>query len=79
VIDALDVGSSEISRFPSGRVMSIDRHVFLQDAIADAAMFRLADIRRAGWTYVTDEYVETVLGSGLRGADFDLVWTGPAD
>ena len=55
--------------------MTIDRHVFFPDAIGDAAMFRLANIPRGGWTYVTDEYVGTVLRTDLRCADFDLVWT----
>ena len=75
VVDALDFSASEISRFADGRVMTIDQHAFLPDAIGDAAMFRLANIPRAGWTYVTDEYVEMVRDSGLCGADFDLVWT----
>jgi hypothetical protein len=75
VVDALDLSASEISRFADGRVMTIDRHVFLPEAIGDAVMFRLANTPRAGWTYVTDEYVEMVRDSGLRGADFDLVWT----
>jgi hypothetical protein len=75
VVDALDLSASEISRFADGRVMTIDRYVFLPEAIGDAVMFRLANIPRAGWTYVTDEYVEMVRDSGLSGADFDLVWT----
>ena len=74
VVAALDLSASEISRFPNGRLMTIDRHVF-PDAIGDAAMFRLANIPRGGWTYVTDEYVGTVLRTDLRCADFDLVWT----
>jgi len=75
VVDALDFSASEVSRFADGRMMTIDRHVLLPDAIGDAAMFRLANIPRAGWTYVTDEYAEMVRDSDLRGADFDLVWT----
>jgi hypothetical protein len=43
--------------------MTIDRHVFDLGAVGDAAMFRLPNLRRAGWPYVTDEYVEIVLAS----------------
>jgi hypothetical protein len=67
VVDALDLDASEISRFANGRVMTIDRHVFREDAIGGAEMFRLTNTPRAGWTYVTDDYVELVLATDLRG------------
>jgi expansin (peptidoglycan-binding protein) len=57
--------------------MTIDRHVFRPDAVAGAVIFRLPG-PRGGWTYVTDQYVDAVLGTDLQGADFDLVWTLPA-
>lgn len=75
MLDALDLSASVVSRYSDGRIMTIDRHVFLPKVIGEAAMFRLSNIPRAGWAYVTDDYLELARGTDLHGADFDLVWT----
>lgn len=74
VIDALDYGRSRITRFASGRLMMIDEHVFVPAAVTDVWMFRLTGIPRAGWTYVSERYVDAVQQSPFRGAEFELLW-----
>jgi hypothetical protein len=74
VLDVLDHDRSVLTRFSSGRLMKIDRHVFRTDAIGDAAIFRLPDFDRSGWIYVTDEYVSALRAAKLRGGEFDSVW-----
>jgi hypothetical protein len=75
VIDALDREASDLTSFSSGRLMTIDRHVFRPQALRDAVIFRLPDFEGGGWTYVTDEYVAAVEATKLLGAEFDLVWS----
>jgi len=78
-LDALDYERSEITRFSSGRIMTIDRHVFRPESIGDILLFRLKDVSRAGWTYVTDAYVRTVEDAGLQSPEFDLLWADPEE
>ena len=73
-LDALDHARTKAIRFSSGRLMDIQEHVFLADAIGGWKMFHLTDFDRAGWTYVTDEYVREVERTGLPGAGFELLW-----
>jgi hypothetical protein len=74
VLPALDTDASDIVRFPStGRVMDVERHVFKPEVVAGHAMFRLDVFDRAGWTYVTDAYVDAVRDL-IRGIEFERVW-----
>jgi hypothetical protein len=75
ILDALDWDRSEITRFTSGRLMEIDSHVFRPEVIGSTPIFRLAEIERAGWTYVSQEYVDAVEMTGFPGAEFELLWT----
>ena len=76
VIDALDPDQSQLVLFrSSGRVMDIERHVFLPERIGDTAMFRLPEFDRAGWIHATQEYVDAVTATRLQEAAFDLLWT----
>ena len=74
VRDALDEATSSITRFSSGRIMDIDRHVFKADAIADAPLFKLAGLR-ASPVYFGDTAVEQWKQSGLAGLEFREVWS----
>lgn len=76
VVDALDPDRSHLTLFPSsGRVMDIDRHVFISSRVRDTVLFRLPQFDRAGWIYASGRYVDAVAATGLETAAFDLVWT----
>jgi hypothetical protein len=69
VVDALDEARSSLRRFPSsGRIMSIDKPVFVPSAIEGRDLFRLP--HRAMPTYVSERFVERVREAGLKGIDF---------
>jgi hypothetical protein len=76
VLDALDEQASAITRFPSsGRIMSIDKHVFRRDVIGDLQIFKLQGLRGSA-TYVRERFVEQWNAAGLRGLTFPLAWEG---
>jgi len=68
VIDALDERRSVLSRFQSGRIMMIDKHVFHADKIADVDVFKLP--MRASATYVSQRFADIWASHGLTGLDF---------
>lgn len=69
VVDALDEGRSEITRFPgSGRIMRIKSIAFKTELLRGIDIFRLP--HRASATYVSDRVVKIVAAAGLRGLEF---------
>jgi len=74
VLDALDEKASKISRFSSGRIMSIDKYVFHADIVAGVDMFKLANLR-ASPTVVNDRFVDLWNASGLKGLEFKKLWS----
>ncbi len=63
--DALDVGRSSITRFPSsGRVMRIDRPVLHAACLAEPGAFRVAESPR-GPTFMTDDVAEGIQQTGI--------------
>lgn len=75
VLPALDEAASSITRFSTGRVMSISRYVFRPDFLGDVAVFKIPELPKA-YVFVTDAFVERVLATGLTGLTFGLLWTG---
>lgn len=73
VLDALDEEYSEIIRFSTGNVMTIERYELRPEAIRDAAVFKLSAFRR-GPRLVTERFVEAVEGAGLSGLEFRKIW-----
>lgn len=73
-LEALDEDASDLVRFSSSnRLMTIKRHVFRPEAVADHAFFRLSVMPR-GNVYVQDPVVEAAQAHQLRNVHFDLVW-----
>lgn len=74
VLDALDEDASEIERFrSSGRIMSIENHVFRADAIPERAVFKIPQSRK-GQVFYTEAVVNDLKALGLTGIDFTTVW-----
>jgi hypothetical protein len=74
VIDALDVSRSDVVRFPStGRIMTVQSHEFRAERLAGARVFKVPELLRTE-AFVTDEVVELVESSGLKGVGFRLLW-----
>lgn len=73
VIDALDEPASQLTRFGTGRVLTIDRHAFHPEAVRGIEVFRIPQMPR-GWLYLSDRFVDRVHEAGLRGTDFPAVW-----
>jgi hypothetical protein len=69
VVDALDEQASDITRFSSGRVMMVNRHVFHADAIGNAAMFKIPNLRVSP-TFVTQRFIDAWGSAGLEGLQF---------
>lgn len=77
VLDALDHERSRIARFDNGDILDIERHVFREERIGAAELFKLP--MRASAVYVTGSFVERVRWAGLRGVSFACVWTSAAE
>jgi hypothetical protein len=75
VIDALDEPNSSLMKFPgTNRIMRIIKVAFVPTAVRGVDIFRLP--HRASATYVSNRFVEHVHAAGLRGLDFNEVWSG---
>ncbi len=74
VLDALDEEASTIARFPStNRIMHIERYVFHTSIVRNIDIFRLP--YRVSPTYVSERFVDAVRASGLKGLEFDKIWS----
>lgn len=75
VLDALDEAASALTRFPTGRVMRIDRYAFRADAVAGASVFRIPQLLMA-YVFATDRVVTAAREANLSGFASNLVWRG---
>ena len=73
VLDALDPLSSQVTRFPNGRVMWVTRYGFVPEQIRGVAIFKISDLRVSP-TFVSDEIVDLFREHHLTGLDFTQVW-----
>lgn len=74
VLDVLDVEVSSVLRFSSGRIMSVQRYVFRPSLIEAVDIFKIPDLRVSP-TFVSHRFVDHWKRSGLKGLDFERVWT----
>lgn len=82
IVDALDVDRSQIDWFPQLKrdqgkprvAHSIKRHVFFEEKLADALLFRIPQCPYASGIYATERFIRIVEESQLRGFAFDRVW-----
>lgn len=72
VADALDEELSQVERFSSGRIMTVHRYAFREQAVAGLRCFR---IPQKSVMFVTDEVAEAVRAAGLRGTSFRPLWS----
>ena len=74
VVDCLDEARSDLERFPStGRVMLINRYVFVDRLLEGHSIFRIPQLLRA-YVFVTESVPQAVAAAGLTGFSFDLLW-----
>ena len=74
LINALDYDKSEIIRFSSGNIMTIDKFDFKENAVKNNPIFKLEELKIGSTQFVTDEFVKLVKDNDLRGFCFELVW-----
>jgi hypothetical protein len=75
VVAALDVDRSQVVRFASGGVMTIEEYAFKPSTLRGAGAFKLPEMMR-GPVFFTEEFVMLVQRKGLIGVGFKLVWDG---
>lgn len=75
VLDALDESASALTRFSSGRIMLVDRHVFRKQLIQDLHVFKVTSLQPSS-LFVSEEFVERWRAAGLKGIEFRQVWEG---
>ena len=73
-IDALDEAASKVVRFPSGRIMVVERYVLRSDRLQGATVFKLPH-GQGSPILVADEFVQTWERAQLRGLYFRKVWS----
>jgi hypothetical protein len=74
VVDALDPVASSALRFDDGRIMMIQRHVFREPIVSGVDAFRISGMRVSP-IYVSQKVVDQWHASGLRGLEFEEVWS----
>jgi hypothetical protein len=75
VVDALDEAASTLTRFRSGRIMLVDRHVFRKQVIQGLHAFKVTSLQPSS-LFVSEEFVERWHAAGLKGIEFRQVWEG---
>lgn len=76
VLDALDESASSIMRFPDGRIMLIQKHVFRSDVVGENDIFTIPT-ERVSPTFLSHRFVDRWKASGLKGLEFKQVWAAP--
>lgn len=76
VIDALDLGRSEVARIPGGKIIDIRSHVFHPDVVAGMHIFKIPQLLHS-FMYLSQEFVDRVTDADLQGVGFRLVWEDP--
>jgi hypothetical protein len=75
VINALDESASTLMRFPDGRVMHIQKHVFDAERLPDVDCFKVPQLRVSP-VFLSQRFVDAWAAARLRGLDFHQVWSG---
>ena len=74
VVDALDETQSSLERFPSGRIMSVNKYQFKSRLVQGLVAFRVPQIRTS--IFLGPEFFEKAKEAGLTGTCFKEVWHG---
>lgn len=73
IVDALDEAASDVVRFSSGRIMTVEKWAFRRDAVDHHPAFKVPQLRRA-YPFVTDAFMKRVAEEGLQGFAPELLW-----
>ena len=69
VIDCLDKGRSQMTFSKSGRVTSIEHHVFNKEALNGVYLFKTPELTRTR-IYATEAFRQIIAGNQLEGLEF---------
>jgi hypothetical protein len=73
VIDALDAARSQLAY--EGDIFSDHKHVFREEALISATLFRTPESLWNSFPFVTDEFVARIKEAKLLGFSFKLLWS----
>lgn len=76
LLSALIESESQVFRYPSGRIVDIERYGLDADAIGDTPLFKL-ELWESGNVLVTPSFIDAVNRSNLTGFRFERVWPVP--
>lgn len=77
VLDCLDGDKCKVSRFDEGEIMSYRKFVFKEKEVSNQFIFKIVEHeskRVESDIFVTDQFRDIVLQSGLKGFEFIEVW-----
>jgi hypothetical protein len=78
VVDAFDVERSDYAVFPNTkRIFHVRKYAFIADRLEGVGVFRAPQLLTYS-VYLTDQVVEAVEHSGLKGARFRPIWQSDA-
>ena len=66
VVDALDIGRSELVRFSNGRIMDVTKYAFYADRLPAGHIFKVPQTSRMD-VLVTSRFVDIATKAGLSG------------
>jgi len=79
VLDCINYDNSEVKRFiSSGRIMRFIKYAFKPECVIGKYIFKIIDEPESR-PFVSDEFRDRVISSGLIGFKFDLVWNSEVD
>lgn len=74
IVDCINMNKSEIRRFTdSDKIKAISKYVFIPERVQNQHIFKIAQ-RPHGRIFVSDEFKNRVIESGLEGFKFIEVW-----
>ncbi|WP_240421754.1 imm11 family protein [Paenibacillus periandrae] len=74
VLNCVDYDSSSIVKYRSGRIMRFEKYEFFPEIVDQQHIFKITDISRQA-VFVSSEFKEEVIKSGLTGFRFEEVWS----
>ncbi len=78
VLDCINYDEAEFDMYEDGsRIMCFNKYAFNESAVKGKHIFKIIDEPRRS-PFVSDEFKERVLASGLTGFKFSLVWDSEA-
>ena len=78
VVDAIDYSKAKAKYFSnSNKVMRFEKIAFLEEKLKGNHIFKLVEHCHVT-IYVSDEFRQRVIDSGITGAKFDLIWDSEA-